>query len=101
LSTKDAAETSPFIEPFKGTGIPIIYSYINIDEMIFTTIGNYKGMKFVNVEGDFKEISEDINKFKKDTKKDEKKPESSASSAAHKISADEITPFCLWIKNEL
>lgn len=66
LPNREAAETSPFIEAFKGTGIPIIYTYINIDEMIYTTVGEYKTFKFVNIEGDYAEISADIKKFKKE-----------------------------------
>lgn len=38
--------------------------------MIFGTVGEYKKFKLVNVEGDYKEIAEDIKKFKKETKPD-------------------------------
>ncbi|EAR95598.1 heat shock protein HSP90 (macronuclear) [Tetrahymena thermophila SB210] len=95
LPNRESADSSPFIEPFKGTGIPIIYTFINIDEMIYQTVGSYKGFQFVNVEGDFNEISQDIKKFKKDTKTETK------SDTQSKMDSDEITPFCLWVKNEL
>ncbi|EGR33010.1 hypothetical protein IMG5_063810 [Ichthyophthirius multifiliis] len=96
LANREAADQSPFIEPFKGTGVPIIYTFIHIDEMIFQTTGNYKNHKFVNVEGDFEEISKDIQKFKQEI---EQKDESQQQQQI--IPEEEVTAFCLWIKNEL
>lgn len=42
--------------------------------MIYQTVGSYKGFKFVNIEGDYNEISQDIKKFKKEPENDAKKP---------------------------
>jgi len=58
--------------------------------MVFRQMNQYKGLKFVNIESDFEEISKDQ---KDDTKKDVAKE--------NVIPEEEITPFCMWIKNEL
>jgi HSP90 family molecular chaperone len=38
------------MEPFKGTNIPVLFSFVHIDEMVFRNTGEFKGFKFVNIE---------------------------------------------------
>jgi len=48
----EAAMASPFYEPFKtlGVDVPIIVLTNQLDEFCFTSSGDYKGFKFVNIE---------------------------------------------------
>jgi len=75
------------MEPFKGTDIPVLFSYVHIDEMVFRNIGEFKGFKFVNIESQQNELSKVFKEVKHDTDKG--------------LSTDEIAPFSLWLKNEL
>ena len=55
--------------------------------MIFKQVGQYKNMKFLNLEN---ESDEFLNQFRQES-----------SSNISKIPEEDITPFTLWIKNEL
>jgi len=41
------ALNSPYIDAFKGTKIPVLFTYIHIDEMVFRQVDKYKNFKFV------------------------------------------------------
>lgn len=76
-----------FLEQFEGTDLPILYSNQPIDEMIFRKINAYKDFKFLNIEN---ETDDFIDKIR-----------DSKGSLVNKIPEDDITPYTLWIKNEL
>lgn len=81
---RDAAECSPYMEPFKGGDTPVIYTYEHVDEMVFRQMASYKNMKIINIEASFDEVA-------KDTK-------STEHNKASGLPEDDITTFCLWLK---
>jgi HSP90 family molecular chaperone len=87
VAPTDDIETNIYLESYKGSDLPILICTSPLDEMIFKNINQYKNHKFVNIEN---ESDEFIEKFKVDN-----------SSSINKIPEEEITPFTLWIKNEL
>lgn len=56
--------------------------------MVFNQIGSFKGFTFVNVESGYEEISKDLGEKPK-SENDKNKPQ---------IPEDDITTFCLWLK---
>jgi len=58
--TMEGVATSPFMEPFKGTDVPVLVLTNNMDELIFQQTGSYKNKKFTNVETSFDEIQKDL-----------------------------------------
>jgi HSP90 family molecular chaperone len=46
--TRELALRSPYLEPFRGSDVPVLLSYIHIDEMVFTSVNAYKNFKFVS-----------------------------------------------------
>jgi HSP90 family molecular chaperone len=84
-------EFSPFYEPFKGSGVPVLILNNNVDEICFQQIQDYKGKRFVNIETSYEEIAKDI----KPTTDD------STVNQGERVPEDDITPFSLWLKNEL
>jgi len=87
----DLALKSPYMEPFKGIDeIDVIVLTNNIDEILFQQMGEYKGKKFVSIESAYEEIQKDLGS---------KGEQDSASRS--RIPEDDITGFCLWLKNEL
>ena len=85
----EAALSSPFMEPFKGTDIPVLILTNNIDEMCFQQQGSYKNKKFSNVETSYEEIIKDLGKKEEDI------------STYSRIPEEDVTTFSLWLKNEL
>lgn len=82
---------SPYLEPFRGnTDIDVIVLTNNIDEILFQQLGDYKGKKFVSIESAYEEISKDLG-----TKQEQD------AAFLSRIPEDDITGFCLWLKNEL
>lgn len=49
-NNKEQAKSSPFMEGFYANHIPVIFTSVNVEEMIFQDIGSYKGFGFQNVE---------------------------------------------------
>ena len=86
--TEEHARQSPFLDPFKGTDVPVLIITNHIDEVCFKNVGEYKGKKFVNIETNFEEIAKDVDK-RVEVDKDKGLPE------------DDTTTFCLWVKSEL
>ena len=79
------------MEPFKDiSDIDVIVLTNNIDEILFQQLGEYKGKKFVSIESAYEEISKDLGA----------KGEIDSASRG-RIPEDDITGFCLWLKNEL
>ena len=86
----DLAVKSPFLEPFRGSKIDVLILSNNVDEILFQQNGDFKGKRFINVESSYDEISKDLGKGVEDEVL-----------ARGKIPEEDITPFCLWVKNEL
>lgn len=84
------AVDSPYMEPFKDSKIDVLILSSQIDEVLFSQSGDWKGKKYCNIEGNFEEISKDLGK----------QPESE-SLVRNRLPEEDITSFCLWIKNEL
>lgn len=80
-------EENVFLEAFKSAELPILISSSPLDEMIFKQVGQYKNFKFLNIENEHDEF---LSKYRQET-----------SSSVSKINDEDITPFTLWIKNEL
>jgi TNF receptor-associated protein 1 len=79
------------MEPFRNNKeIDILILTQQVDELLFQQLGEYKGKKFVSIESAFEELSKDLGKS----------VEQEASSRS-RIPEDEITGFCLWLKNDL
>lgn len=86
----DLALKSPYMEPFKGSDIDVLVLTVNIDEILFNQVGEFKGKRFVSIESSFEEIQKDLGK---DTDVDVME--------RSRIPEEEITPFCLWMKETL
>lgn len=85
----EAAMNSPFMEPFKGTDVPVVVLTNNIVEMCFQQQGQFKNKKFSNIETNYEEIAKDLGK------KDEEV------SSISRIPEEDVVAFSLWLKNEL
>lgn len=90
-SSYEAAMKSPFFEPFKGKDFPVIILSNQLDEFVLTSAGEYKGCKFVNVE------QASIDQVRKDLGIDSSDHNNSASL----FPEEDVTNFCLWLKNTL
>lgn len=86
--TQSGPTDSPFLEPFKKQKIPVIILENHIDEVCLKNVNEYKGLKFVNIESSYEEVSQDL-----------KAKDSSKTTIG--IPEEEITPFSLWVKSEL
>jgi len=78
-----------YLEPYKGTDIPILFSSVQFDEIIFKQIGSYKNFKFCNIEN---ETDDFLNKNKREESKNPGKKT---------VPDDDVTSYTLWIRNEL
>lgn len=83
-----APHDSPFLEPFKNANVPVIILSNQIDEVCLRNVNEYKGMKFVNIESSYDDVSQDLGAKVEHDK-------------VLGIPEAEITPFSLWIKSEL
>lgn len=69
--SRELALSSPYMEPFKGTDIPVLIINMHVDEMVFRQLQNYKNKyKFVNVETSYDDIRKDIQTQQKDEPED-------------------------------
>jgi HSP90 family molecular chaperone len=80
---------NPFLEPFENSSIPVLVLPTHIDEICLRNVDQYKNYKFINIESNFDEVSQDL-----ETPKDE-------GVNPFGIPESDITPFCLWLKSEL
>lgn len=48
--SKEFAMQSPFMDQFIHNEIPVLFLQVNVEEMTFQDIGNYKGFEFQNIE---------------------------------------------------
>lgn len=87
----DTALNSPFMEPFKGTDVPVLILTNNIDEVCFQQQGQFKNKKFSNIETSYEEIAKELGK----------KEEDMDISSYSRIPEDDVTTFSLWMKNEM
>ena len=82
---------SPYMEPFKNIKeVDVLILTNNVDEIIFQQSVEYKGKKFVSIESKFDEIQKDLGL--------DSEIESLERS---RIPEQDITGFCLWLKEEL
>ena len=86
----DMALKSPYMEPFKGSDLDVVILTNNVDEILFQQTGEYKGKKFISIESAFDEIQKDLG-----TSTEMESLERS------RIPENDITPFCIWLKEEL
>lgn len=87
----EAAINSPYMEPFKGQeGLDVIVLTHPVDEILFQQMTEYKGKKFSSVESSFEEIQKDLGSDLAEQ-----------SAVRSRIPEEEVTSFCLWLKNEL
>ena len=82
------AEDSPYLESFKPKGIPVLFSHMAIDEMIFRSQGDFQGHKFVNIESAIENIE------KEQIQGNEYSPEGG-------IPEQDLVPFTEWVTKEL
>lgn len=87
-ANRDAALSSPYMEPFKPKNVPVLISSQHIDEMIFKQMNEYQGYKIVNIESSLDNLDRELLEIQEyDSSKG--------------IPEDDIVPFTEWIKNEL
>ena len=89
-ASREAALNNPFMEQFKGTEVPVLILTNQMDEICFQQLQDYKGNKFVNIETSYEEIVKDLGEPKKEEH-----------SNAASLPEEDVTPFCLWLRNEL
>ncbi|OMJ80328.1 hypothetical protein SteCoe_19424 [Stentor coeruleus] len=87
-NNRQNAEESPYLESFKPKNIPVIFSHMPIDEMIFRSQGDFQGHKFVNIETSMDNIEKD-------------QLEGSKYDAEKGIPEPDLVPFTEWISKEL
>ncbi len=86
----EAALKSPFMEPFKDSDLDVLILTNNVDEILFQQNSEFKGKRFISIETNFEEIQKDLgNKSELESIERNRLPE------------EEITSFCLWLKNSL
>ena len=87
----EQALRSPYMEPFKNNkDLDVLILTLQVDELLLQQMGDYKGKKFVSIESAYEEIQKDLGK----------NVELEAQSRS-RIPEDDITGFCLWLKNDL
>lgn len=86
--SRDFGLNSPYLEPFNLKGIPVIFSLHHIDEMIFRSMQDFQGHKFVNIESSMEEL-EDAQVQKAEYDREKGVPE------------EDLVAFTEWVKNEL
>lgn len=79
---------SPFYQPFKDTGYPVLVLTNQLDELILTQAQNYKDFEFVNVE------QADVEAIRKQAGKEQQ-------SVSSRLPDEDVTNFCLWLKDTL
>lgn len=89
--TYEKALSSPYLEPFKTVGIPVIFTEHNLDEMCLRSVGKYKDLEFVNIETSFEKLVDELEK---------KYPQKFQKKATETVPEEDIKPLCLWAKNE-
>lgn len=80
-------ENNVFLENFKGSDLPILITDTPLDDMILKQVNDFNNFKFLNIEN---ESDDFLNDFK-----------SESGSVVNKIPEEDVTPYTLWIKNEL
>ncbi|TNV71581.1 hypothetical protein FGO68_gene1453 [Halteria grandinella] len=93
--SRQQALSSPYMEPFQNSEIPVIITSNHMDEVVFKQINEYESRKFVNIESDQAEVEKVVQKTESES------PKETTTVDAASVPNDEITPFCLWLKNEL
>ncbi len=87
---KEFALSSPYMEIYLKNDIPVLFISINIEEMIFRDLVEYKQFKFINIENQNVEIPKEL--LKEELDLEDEKP---------KLPKEDVSNFSMWIKNEL
>ena len=88
--TFNGALTSPYMEPFTDSDLDVLVLTNNVDEILFSQNGEYKGKKFVSIETSFDQIQKDLGKKSEiDSIERSRLPE------------EDVNTFCIWLKNSL
>lgn len=87
--SKEAALTSPYMEPFIKNDVPVLFISINIEEMLFRQMEVYKKFRFINIESSEAEIPKELQK------------EETIAPTKENVPADDVSSLCLWIRSEL
>ena len=82
------AEDSPYLESFRPKNIPVLFSHVAVDEMIFRSQGDFQGHKFVNIETAIENIEKD-------------QIEGCQYDSNIGIPEAELVPFTEWVSKEL
>lgn len=85
--SKEIKKTSPYLETFRENNVPVLCLANHIDEICFRNVGEFKGYKLINIETSYEEISKDLGNVEVDN--------------SNGIPEEDISSFCLWLKNEL
>lgn len=90
---RHAANDSPYVYPLTKAGVPVLVASTHIDEVIFRELDTFEGLKFANVETDTEDVERTLKGLGEDSKAESK--------GSTKVKEEELTPFSLWIKQEL
>ena len=90
VQNRELALQSPYMEPFVKNEVPVLYISINVEEMLFRQLGEYKKFNFVNIESAESELPAELLKEHKEVVLDREK-----------VPQEDLSMCCLWIKNEL
>lgn len=82
------AEDSPYLESFRPKGIPVLFSHMAIDEMIFRSQGDFQGHKFVNIEASIENIEKE-------------QIQSNEYNSEVGLPEQDLVPFTEWVNKEL
>jgi len=85
--TYEAARSSPFMDPFRDSNIPVLFIYVAVDEIVFRQLNEYKKLRLINIESNYDEVSKEFAGKEVDI--------------SQGLAAEDTTGFCLWVKNEL
>ncbi len=83
----NALASSPFLEAFKNSNVPVLLLNNQIDEMCFENTRTYKGHNFKSIESSYEDVAGDL--------------EGLTDRPKSLISEEELANFSLWLKNQL
>lgn len=92
-SNRGTANDSPYMYPLTKAGVPVLIADTHLDEVIFRELDTFEGLKFANVETDTEDVERTLKGLGDEAKQEVKGTE--------RIRDEELTPFSLWIKQEL
>lgn len=85
---REAALTSPYLEPFLPKEVPVLFCFYHIDELIFRNMGDFQGYKFANIENSLEPTDREFLQVAEYDK-------------VRGIPEDDLVPFTTWVQKEL